>query len=343
MLHCFFFLMFSPLQQILKIGEQEVEFSRRGFARTSPEVQSRLENIGRIFLQGYHGALQHHDQGALAELLNQIELEHRGFAYEGAAMALTLQDRIFLRRNSLARFMDGDGKQHIFMLHVGAGWALARLPWLRRRMETAIGKLHPVLRWLVIDGYGFHEGYFHWKDRPGPEVRPLKLSEDARHVFFQGLGRSLWFIKGANVSEISGAIASFHPIYRGDAWSGAGLACAYAGGLAADAIARLQNEAGTHSVALAQGAAFAAKARQLAGNPALHTEIACEILCSMPAEQAAALCDETYGKINLLHPCPYQHWRQLVQKALCSSLETFKRGKSHETSISSSLIAAQPN
>jgi hypothetical protein len=335
--------MFSPLHHFLKIDEQEVEFSRRGFAPTSPEIQGRLENVGRVFLQGYHSALQHRDQSALAELLNQIELEHRGFAYEGAAMALALQDRIFLRRDSLARFMDGDGRPHIFMLHVGAGWAYARLPWLRRRMEAAIGKLHPVLRWLVMDGYGFHEGYFHWKDRPGPEVRPLRLSEDARHVFFQGLGRSLWFIKGANVSEISKTIASFHPVYRDDAWSGVGLACAYAGGLAADAIARLQHEAGAHSAGLAQGAAFAAKARQLAENPAPHTEIAAHVLCGMPAKQAAALCDETYSKINLRYLCPYQHWRQLLQKALFSSLETFKRGKSHEASISSSLVAAQPN
>ena len=335
--------MFSPLQQLLKIDEREVEFSRRGFTCTSPEIQGHLENVGRVFLQGYHAALQHHDQSVLSEILNQTELEHRGFAYEGAAMALALQDRIFLRRDALARFMNGDGKQHIFMLHVGAGWAYARLPWLRRRMEAAIGKLHPVLRCLVIDGYGFHEGYFHWKDRPGPEVRPLRLSEDARHVFFQGLGRSLWFIKGANVREISSAIAAFHPSYRGDAWSGVGLACAYAGGLAADAIARLQHEAGIHSAALAQGAAFAAKARQLAGNPAPHTEIAAHVLCGMPAKQAAALCDDIYTKINLLHPCPYQHWRQLLQKALFSSLETFKRGKSHEASISSSLVAAQPN
>jgi hypothetical protein len=335
--------MFSLLRQLLRIDAREVEFSQRGFTCTNPEIQSRLENIGRVFLRGYHAALQHRDQSALAELLTQIELEHGGFAYEGAAMALALQDRIFLSRGALYRFIEGVGSQHIFMLHVGAGWAYARLPWMRRRMEAAISKFHPVLRSLVIDGYGFHEGYFHWKDRPGPEVRPLVLSEDGRHVFFQGLGRSLWFIKGANVSEISGAVAAFHPSYHGDAWSGVGLACAYAGGLAADAIAKLRQEAGSHAAALAQGAAFAAKARQFAGNPAQHTELACEILCGMPTERAAALCDETYSEINLLHPCPYQHWRQLMQKALFSSRETFKRGKSHEASISSSLVAAQPN
>lgn len=317
-----------------------------------PEIQSRLENIGRVFLQGYHGALECRDQNVLSERLDQIESEHRGFAYEGAAMAMALQDRISFRRNALSHFMEGAGKQHIFMLHVGAGWAYARLPWLCRRMEAAIKQFHPVLRWLVIDGYGFHEGYFRWKSRPGLVARtPVffatgffapKLSEDARHVFFQGLGRSLWFIKGADVNEISGAIASFNPVYHGDAWSGVGLACAYAGGLAADEITQLRQQAGLHATALAQGAAFAAKARQLAGNPVKHTEIACAVLCGMSTEQAAALCDETFNKINLNHSCPYQHWRKLLQEALFSSSETFQRGKSHEASISSQLVAAQP-
>ncbi|HET9363532.1 MAG TPA: DUF1702 family protein, partial [Candidatus Angelobacter sp.] len=186
--------MLSPLQKLLEIDTQEVEFFRRGFTCTSPEIRHRLENVGRIFLQGYHTALQYRDQSALAECLSRIEPEHRGFAYEGAAMALALQDQIFLRRNSLRRFMEDVGKQHIFMLHVGAGWTYARLPWLRRRLEVVIKQFHPVLRWLVLDGYGFHEGYFYWRERTKPGVRvprifAARLSEDARHVFFQGLGR----------------------------------------------------------------------------------------------------------------------------------------------------------
>ncbi|HET9283533.1 MAG TPA: DUF1702 family protein [Candidatus Angelobacter sp.] len=339
--------MLSLLQKLLEIDTREVEFPLRGFTCTSPEIRHRLENIGRIFLQGYHTALQYRNQSALAECLSRIEPEHCGFAYEGAAMALALQGQIFLRRNSLHRFMEGVGKQHIFMLHVGAGWAYARLPWLRRRVEAVIKQFHPVLRWLIVDGYGFHEGYFHWKDRTGLEVRAprvfsARLSEDARHVFFQGLGRSLWFIKGASVHEISPVIARFHPIYQGDAWSGVGLACAYAGGLAENAIAQLRAEAEIHSAALAQGTAFAAKARQLAGNPAKHTQIACDILCGMSTERAAALCDETFNKINLHHSCPYQHWRKLLQEALFSSARNFKRGNSHETNSPSSLVAAQP-
>ena len=88
-------------------------------------------------------------------------VEQRGFAYEGAAMALALLDHVLpWRRNRLARFIRGPARDHIYMAHVGAGWALARL---RRGTNRYFHKLDPLLRWLAMDGYGFHEGYFHWQ------------------------------------------------------------------------------------------------------------------------------------------------------------------------------------
>jgi hypothetical protein len=332
------------IQRFLNISSREVKFERRGFVCSNPAVQARLENIGRVFLQGYHAALQETDQSVLVQNLNQVDQDRRGFAYEGAAMALTLLDGISLRGGAFSRFASGAGKQHIFMLHVGAGWAYARLPWMRWRIESVIRKLHPVLRWLVIDGYGFHEGYFHSKTQLEPwnsTSQASHFSHDACHVFYQGLGRSLWFVNGADVQDISATIARFPSQYHNDAWSGVGLACAYAGGIAQDAIEELRQQAGIHASALAQGAAFAAKARQLAGNPAQHTEVACAVLCQMRTEEAAALCDETFTQINLLLPCPYQHWRELLQKSLSSSSEILIRGKSHEPSISSSLVATK--
>jgi enediyne biosynthesis protein E3 len=333
------------VRRFLKIDLREVKFERRGFACSNPAIQARLENIGGVFLQGYHTALQEVDQRVLAEDLNQVGQDHRGFAYEGAAMALALMDGISFRGNAFSQFVAGSGKQHIFMLHVGAGWAYARLPWMRWHIESVIRKLHPVLRWLVMDGYGFHEGYFHFKAQLQPgsaaAARFLQLSYDARHIFYQGLGRSLWFVNGADVQEIPATIARFPSLYHGDAWSGVGLACAYAGGISQEAIANLRRQSGIHAPALAQGAAFAAKARQLAGNSAQHTEVACAVLCQMHAEQAAALCDETFSQIDLLLPCPYQHWRELLQKSLSSSSEILIRGKSHEPSVSSSLAATK--
>ncbi|MGC2695100.1 MAG: DUF1702 family protein [Candidatus Angelobacter sp.] len=331
--------MLSLLRSFLTIPPREVEISQRGFSCSDPCVQTRLENIGRVFLKGYHAAIDHKNQLALAESLDQIESEDRGFAFEGAAMALTLLDGITLSGNAFSHFAAGAGKSHIFMLHVGAGWAYARLPWKRHRIESIIRLLHPVLGWLVIDGYGFHEGYFHGKTRAANPAS--QLSEHARHVFYQGLGRSLWFVNGADVLRISDSISIFPKHYKSDVWSGVGLACAYAGGISADQIAELRRLAGEYADALAQGAAFAAKARLLAGNPAKHTNDASVALCSMRSEQAAALCDETFRQINLIHPCPYQHWRELLQKALVPSAGILKKGKCHETQYLPPVVATK--
>lgn len=330
------------IQRFLEIDRREVEFARRGFTCASPDIRNRLENIGRVFLQGYSAALQDRNQRTLAARLDQIASEHRGFAYEGAAMALALLDGIGLRRNAFLQFATGPGQQHIFMLHVGAGWAYARLPWMRRHIESVFKKLHPVLRWLAIDGYGFHEGYFHGKARTGSDHFALRLSPEARHVFYQGLGRSLWFVDAADVSRICCTISTFAQMYQGDAWSGVGLACAYAGGIAPDAIEELRRKSGLHAAALAQGAAFAAKARQLAANPANHTDAACVVLCQMQAKEVAALCDETFHRIDPLHACPYRHWRELLQQSLAFSSEFFLRSKSNEPNISSNLAATKP-
>jgi enediyne biosynthesis protein E3 len=315
--------MLGFLYPLLKIDSREAEFSRRGFQCSQPAVQAHLERVGRTFLQGYQAALREPDQRQLAAHLNEIEIEYQGFTYEGAAMAMALLDGITPWQQRFSRFAAGAGEHHIYMLHVGAGWACARLPWLRRRIESRIRRFHPVLGWLVIDGYGFHEGYFHWNSALRPKIEAL--SQEARHVFYQGLGRSLWFVKGADASEIARTIASFAPQYHADAWSGIGIACAYAGGTNRAEMEKLSSGAAPFGAALAQGAAFAAKARLRAGNLTNHTEIVCQLFCGMSAEKAAGLCDETLNQVDIHHSCPYQDWRELLQYRLQAVSEELER------------------
>jgi enediyne biosynthesis protein E3 len=332
--------MLSVLNKLLRIDGREVTFARRGFSSPKSEVRERLEHVGTIFLVGYHAALQERELEALGGRLEQVASEYRGFAYEGAAMALTLQDAIAPGPTRLTEFMAGAGKQHIYMLHVGAGWAYARLPWLRRRIEAVIRKFDPVLRWLVLDGYGFHQGYFHFKIPLSSALTRLSIS--SRHVFYQGLGRSLWFVHGCDPLQISKTISGFPALYQCDAWSGIGLACAYAGGAASPDLQELMSLAGCFDTALAQGAAFAAKARQLAGNKAAHTEQACAVLAGVKAEQAAALCDRALAQVNRDSSAPYQQWRELVQNYLLSMRNPL-RGNSDEIEPFQSLVSSQPD
>src|SRR5436189_4188051 len=133
-------------------------------------------------------------------------------------------------------FLADPGQRHIYMVHVGAGWSMARL---RLRLRRRLSQLDPLLGWLALDGFGFHEGYFHWP-RYANGIRPAAFEGYALRVFDQGLGRSLWFVSGADPKWIAGVISAFPEDRRADLWCGVGLACAYAVGCAEREIVRLQ-------------------------------------------------------------------------------------------------------
>jgi hypothetical protein len=303
------------IKQLFSISSLEVNFHRRGFYVGDPIARDRLEKIGMAFLEGYHTALGQYDFLQLASRLDTITLERRGFAYEGAAMAITLLDLLTPWRSArLPDLLNGLGTNHIYMLHVGAGWALARL---HRSVDRFLSHLDPVLGWLVVDGYGFHEGYFHWPQAITQQKIPKQLKGYARRVFDQGLGRSLWFIEGADVSRISDRIRAFPPARQPELWSGIGLACTYAGGVDSSELQRLQAAADDFHFHLAQGAAFAAQARRRAGNAALHTEAACQILCHLSAEESALITEQALVGLPVTGNEPaYEVWRSRIRNLI---------------------------
>jgi hypothetical protein len=182
-----------------------------------------------------------------------------------------------------------------------------------------MARYHPLYRWLALDGYGFHQGFFYTRDFVENQRSPRSLSRPAERVFDQGLGRSMWFSQGANPERIATAISAFPITRQNDLWSGAGLAAAYAGGVPRDLLEALRDRAGNCAAQLAQGAAFAAKARQRAGNPAAHTEIACEIFCQTSADVAAAVTDDCLESLPADGQTPaYQLWRAKISE--CFSL-----------------------
>jgi hypothetical protein len=293
------------------IRPAEVTFARRGF-RAAGGARQRLEQIGRTFLDGYHAALEESDPQALAGRLRGAGEEACGFAFEGAAMGLALLDRLTpWRADRLGAFLRGPGAPHAYMVHVGAGWAVARLGG---RVVRLGGTLDPVLRWLVYDGCGFHEGYFRWRRCVAGRAVPRYATGYARRAFDQGLGRSLWFVCGADIAAIARTIEEFPPARRPDLWSGVGLAAAYAGGVGARALDELARASGPSRPQFAQGVAFAAKARQRAGNPAGHTELACRAVCGLSAAAAARVTDDALAGLAAEEAEPaYEVWRRRIQ------------------------------
>jgi hypothetical protein len=296
-----------------------VSFERRGF-RLAPGARPRLEEIGRTFVGGYRAALEDDDPGALEHALARVPGELRGFAYEGAAMGVTLRDLLSpWRSRGLDRLLAGPGSAHVYMVHVGAGWALARL----RCLPRATLRLDPLLRWLALDGYGFHEGYFHPVRRLRDGAVPRAFDGYAARAFDQGLGRSLWFVEAADPAAIAAAVHRLAPDRQPDLWSGVGLAAAYAGGADAETLRLLAYAGAGARNELAQGAAFAAAARLQAGNPAAHTDLACRVLCGRSSEEAAEVTTDAARELPPDGSVPaYEVWRRRLRTALAGSAPT---------------------
>ena len=107
---------------VLGIPFEETTFARRGFRGRDGAARQRLERAGRVFVTGYHAALEVGQPERLAPALSKVDCEFRGFAFEGAAMGLTLLDQLSLsRRDRVRAFLEGPGAPHVYMIHVGCG------------------------------------------------------------------------------------------------------------------------------------------------------------------------------------------------------------------------------
>ena len=238
--------------RLLKISEKETSFDVRGFHERRPETRHELETHGGSFVHGFNLALLVGDADEFAGQALAVPNEERGFAYEGAAMALGILDLLTPGGGGrIEALLQGAGSSHVYMIHVGAGWAFARL---HRRPWGRLGGLDPLLRWLAVDGYGFHEGFFKQEPSVRGQRRPRRIAGYATRVFDQGLGRSLWFVEGGDCERIAATVSGFAASRQGDLWSGVGLAATYAGGVRNSDLHQLAEVCGAFLPALAQGA-----------------------------------------------------------------------------------------
>ena len=320
------------IHKLLAPPASEVTFSRRGFHVGQTESRDYLEQVGRWFLTGLEYGMTTAGEQEIATQLETVPWEYRGFAYEGASMALAILDGLLPgRAGRLDTFIAGPGAHQTYTSHVGAGWAMARLP---RPLRSRIRLRDPLLRWLALDGYGFHEAYFHTSRVVGEHRAPRLVwipagsARDAVHVVDQGIGRALWFVCGADVEYLSETIAGFTPDRQADLWAGVGLAAAYAGVPSSTveghqelataqaterSIRDLAARAGGYLPDVAQGAAFAAKARYRPGLVTSQTAIAVRVLCGMDVADAARCTDEARPSDPAIAGA-YQAWRNRIRR-----------------------------
>ena len=177
-----------------------------------------------------------------------------------------------------------------------------------------------MLKWLVIDGYGFHEGYFHTDKWIRKQKRHDYLSAFGRRVFDQGLGRCIWFVGGADVAEIVAIVDRFSENRKPDLWSGIGLACAYAGECETSELHQLMTSSKEHITHFRQGIAFGVEARYRGCIVTDATRKTAELTCGQSVEDLAQLTVETQEDLEESSSDePYEQWRRLIRNALDSS------------------------
>jgi hypothetical protein len=289
-------------RQLLTPPLEDVLFSTRGFHTHDERARDILEMSGRQFVIGFEFAVESKDTAEVVARLETLEQQYRGFAYEGAAMALSLLDGLHrgVRGRHCEDFLSaGRGAAHIYMAYLGLGFAQARLPKpLRRRAIPDISKLpdHPTLSWMIWDGYGFHQAFFDpepWIKKQYVGTRyPWQPVAYVNRAIDHGIGRAIWFYVGASVEAAAALVETFPEARRADLWSGVGLAATYAGGVDTAGLGRLRSLAVGYEQEISLGAVLAAKARVLADTVTDHTETAARALCDSSAAAAAAITDK---------------------------------------------------
>jgi hypothetical protein len=309
---------------------EEVDFGRLRFRLRGGPARERLQDSGRAFLEGFNETVAGPGGDRLTGALEAIPEEFRGFAYEGAGMGCAMLDLMTLSGGRRLRtLMDGPGKAYPHLIHVGAGWAFARL---RLRPWKALRAGDPLLRWLAYDGFGFHQGFFHADRVVGRQRVESGLAGVRRQVRDQGLGRALWFHECADPEGVALRIAEFPASRHPDLWSGIGLAATYAGGCTVEEMAALAEFAAASVPAdspdrdsgkfppnrahLAQGAAFAAAARLRSGLPLpAHVLAGARILTGAEAPIAAAWTDAALPEPGTRPGgAAYQAWRAGIRQ-----------------------------
>ncbi|MBV9822731.1 MAG: DUF1702 family protein [Actinobacteria bacterium] len=305
-------------RRILTPNMSATKLDVRGFNVKDAESKQLLETVGATFLTGYGDAVESRTVAECEQRLERIPERFRGFAYEGAAMGYAILDGLpFGSTSHVSKFLAGEGRKHAYMSYIGVGWAMARLPRFRWSKFTVAD---PLMRWLVLDGYGFHQAYFATEkyvtrqyqepEFPWPVQGPQWY---ANHAIDQGIGRAVWFVGGTEAELVASMIEKFPESRQPDLWSGAGLAATYAGGAGAEELEAFWDRAGKYRPQVAQGSAFAATARLEAGLMVPHTAVATRVFCALEPEQASQVsADNRPEPVDTEELPAYELWRQRI-------------------------------
>jgi enediyne biosynthesis protein E3 len=223
----------------MRLSRLLTELPKPPLSDINPLIRDRLSAARTAFLEGFRKALNV-EPPALRRLLEDEPFQRRGFALEGAAMALVLFDEFSpTPRRLLDALLIDRAVAEQTLVAIGVGWASARLG---RPLDWLPAEFPPRHLHAVVDGYGFHQGVFHSHRFTGRGFRGGKGELSTPYDI--GLGRALWFVHTGAVEPIVHSIDRMPVKRRQQLWRGVGTACAFTGNTASIA-AQTGRAAGT--------------------------------------------------------------------------------------------------
>ena len=309
-------------RRILTPNMSATKLDVRGFNVKDAASQQLLETVGATFLTGYGHAVEARTVAECEQRLEQVPERFRGFAYEGAAMGYAILDGLPFGSSRQRRRSSWPAAAASTPTWPTSAW-VGRWPGCPgsggRRSRVA----DPLMRWLVLDGFGFHQAYFATEkyvtrqyqepEFPWPAEGPQWY---ANHAIDQGIGRAMWFVGGTEAELVATMIEKFPESRQPDLWSGAGLAATYAGGADAQELEAFYERAGKYRPQVAQGSAFASTARLEAGLLVPHTGVATQVFCGMdPGTGLAGQHRLPPEPVDTEDLPAYELWRQRIAAA----------------------------
>lgn len=254
-------------------------------------VLNKIETIKSIFLNTRDFCEKNNDINALQEYLENIEPEFRSIGYEAASMAIALND-LGTSKNLKAwlHFAKGPALAHKAQVHVGLGWAIAKmnLPFL-----LVVEKIQKPFHSNIADGCGYYDGFFRNRYAVVNRQFPAYMPIVSKSFYYRGIGRSLWYSSGGDIEKVRGIIEKFSADLHTDLWTGIGIAVAYVGSCEENILQTIFESANVYRAQLANGAALAAISRKEANTITSGTNLIYQLWFKMCSEENIISPDST--------------------------------------------------
>jgi hypothetical protein len=267
-------------------------------------VAQKMESIQAIFREV-------HDSFPRNAAPDSYDVEFRSIAYEAMSMCIALED--FKTEQQLSKWFDfltASGTSHATQIHVGLGWAFAQN---ETDFSSILPKLDPMLRYRVLDGYGYYEGIFRRRKSVLNQDKPEFADATASAAYDQGLGRSLWYTNSGIVPATVSALQKFPAERRADLWRGLGIAVAYVGGCPEETLHEISAAAEIHKPQLSTGAAMALVSRHYAGFISDSHALAATLFCHKSVDEIISLNETLSSNLDLKSDGAYMKWVELLE------------------------------